>query len=470
MEGKPIVQAKKLNVTYLMGRPNQVNAVTDANLEIYPGEFIIFFGPSGCGKSTLLYAIAGLERNIQGDILINDKNLAKFNDKELDNHRQHTIGMIFQAYYLIASLNVLNNIVLPQFSLHVNKKEREKKAIDLLKFFGVEKQIDKYPNELSGGQQQRIAICRSLINEPNLILADEPTGNLDSKSATDVMNLLLELNEKKKKTVILVTHSPGSLEYAHRVFYMKDGRIIDVKVNRQPGQTVSKSVTESNVLAKDLETTIEGKNVGGTDMITRNSKISRSLELLARTYSNFSQDQLGNLLIPFKAKQIVSDVLTDMSNHELEALEIEVENILKKVLSREGFEKFLDRGINVNGLGLNKRTAKKMSDRIYEIVSEIRALEDQEKKLEQGLVKDNNQEVKDVREFLFETYDVRIHNTKTLERVNQLIKKRLDNQIDNKQFFLGLDKPLEAGGANLDTRLARKLARRLELLILGKFR
>lgn len=470
MEGKPIVQAKKLNVTYLMGRPNQVNAVTDANLEIYPGEFIIFFGPSGCGKSTLLYAIAGLERNIQGDILINDKNLAKFNDKELDNHRQHTIGMIFQAYYLIASLNVLNNIVLPQFSLHVNKKEREKKAIDLLKFFGVEKQIDKYPNELSGGQQQRIAICRSLINEPNLILADEPTGNLDSKSATDVMNLLLELNEKKKKTVILVTHSPGSLEYAHRVFYMKDGRIIDVKVNRQPGQTVSKSVTESNVLAKDLETTIEGKNVGGTDMVTRNSKISRSLELLARTYSNFSQDQLGNLLIPFKAKQIVSDVLTDMSNHELEALEIEVENILKKVLSREGFEKFLDRGINVNGLGLNKRTAKKMSDRIYEIVSEIRALEDQEKKLEQGLVKDNNQEVKDVREFLFETYDVRIHNTKTLERVNQLIKKRLDNQIDNKQFFLGLDKPLEAGGANLDTRLARKLARRLELLILGKFR
>lgn len=470
MEGKPIVQAKKLNVTYLMGRPNQVNAVTDANLEIYPGEFIIFFGPSGCGKSTLLYAIAGLERNIQGDILINDKNLAKFNDKELDNHRQHTIGMIFQAYYLIASLNVLNNIVLPQFSLHVNKKEREKKAIDLLKFFGVEKQIDKYPNELSGGQQQRIAICRSLINEPNLILADEPTGNLDSKSATDVMNLLLELNEKKKKTVILVTHSPGSLEYAHRVFYMKDGRIIDVKVNRQPGQTVSKSVTESNVLAKDLETTIEGKNIGGTDMVTRNSKISRSLELLARTYSNFSQDQLGNLLIPFKAKQIVSDVLTDMSNHELEALEIEVENILKKVLSREGFEKFLDRGINVNGLGLNKRTAKKMSDRIYEIVSEIRALEDQEKKLEQGLVKDNNQEVKDVREFLFETYDVRIHNTKTLERVNQLIKKRLDNQIDNKQFFLGLDKPLEAGGANLDTRLARKLARRLELLILGKFR
>jgi ABC-type lipoprotein export system ATPase subunit len=152
MADKPIVKAEKLSVIYFLGRPNQVNAVADINLEIMPGEFIIFFGPSGCGKSTLLYSIAGLERNIQGDIFIDGKNLAKFNNKELDNHRQHTIGMIFQAYYLISSLSVFNNIILPQFSLNSKKKEREQKAAELLKFFGVSEQKDKYPNELSGGQ------------------------------------------------------------------------------------------------------------------------------------------------------------------------------------------------------------------------------------------------------------------------------------------------------------------------------
>ncbi|MDD5527956.1 MAG: ABC transporter ATP-binding protein [Patescibacteria group bacterium] len=462
MANKPIVKAEKLSVTYMMGRPNQVNALTDANLEIFPGEFVIFFGPSGCGKSTLLYAVAGLERNIQGDIFIDGKNLAKFNEKELDNHRQHTIGMIFQAYYLISSLSVFNNIVLPQFPLNVKNKEREKKAVDLLSFFGVKEQIKKYPNELSGGQQQRIAICRSLINDPNLILADEPTGNLDSKSATDVMNLLLELNEKKGKTVILVTHSPGSLDYAHRVFYMKDGKIIDVKVNRQPGEPVKKEVTEANVLAKDLETVSGGAGTGG-------SQINKSLELLARTYSNIA-GQFGSLLIPFKAKQIVSEVLTSLGNHDIEALEKEVEDLLKKILSQEDFKSFLDRGVGDFGLGLDKRTAEKLSEKIYQIVAEIRDMEEQEKQLGAGIVQDNDKEVKDIREYLFEAFDVKIHDRLQLERVNSFIKQRLENKIDGKQFSANLDKSLKEGGVNLETRLARKLAQRLELLILGKLR
>ncbi len=463
---KPLIKTENLNVSYLMGRPNQVNAVINANLEIYPGEFIIFFGPSGCGKSTLLYAIAGLERNIQGDIMIDGKNLAKFNNKELDNHRQHTIGMIFQAYYLISSLNVLNNIILPQFSLRTNKKERESKALELLNFFGVKAQAGKFPNELSGGQQQRVAICRSLMNDPEIILADEPTGNLDSKSALDVMNLLLDLNEKNKKTVILVTHSPGGLEYAHRVFYMKDGKIIDIKSNRPYGAPVNRGVAKENVLSKDLNNSKEDKKLnGGTG-----SSISRDLELLARTYSNFSSSQLGNLLIPFKAKQIVSEVLTSMSNENISKIEKQVSYLLRAGLDRASLFKFLDQESQAGGIGLDSRTARKMADGIYDIILEIKRLEKEEIKLEKGLVKDNDQEVKEIREYLFEAYDVKIYDSKQLERINVFIKQRLKNEIDGRQFFNLLDASIEDNGANIDSRLARKLARRLELLILGKFK
>jgi len=465
MAGEPIVKIKNLSVIYFLGRSNQVNALTEANLEIYPGEFVIFFGPSGCGKSTLLYSIAGLERNIQGDIFINGKNLSKFKHTELDHHRQKVIGMIFQAYYLINSLTVLGNTILPQFPLGIKKKEREKRGMELLKFFGVQEQAGKFPNELSGGQQQRAAICRSLMNNPQMILADEPTGNLDSKSATDVMNLLSKLNEEQGKTIVLVTHSPGSLDYAHRVFYMKDGRIIDTKVNRELSAKLNKEQLAKDPLAKDLEA-----GQGRTGAATGGSQVSRSLELLARTYSNFSQDQLGGLLIPFKAKQIVSEVLTDMSNREIETLENEVENILKNILSKEGFVKFLDQGLDHSGLGLDKRTAKKMADKIYEIILEIRKLEEQEKKIHQGLIKNDDSEVGDIRRHLFEAFDVKIHNNLQLERINSLIKQRISNKIDGKQFAVGLDQPLAKGGANLNNHLVRKLARRLELLILGKFK
>ena len=228
-----IIKIKNLSVTYFSGKSNEVKALKNIDLEIYPGEFIIFFGPSGCGKSTLLYTIAGLETDIAGDIYIEDKNIARFNHEELENFHQKRIGMIFQAYYLISSLSVLQNVILPQMATGRKKKEREKKAIELLEHFGVKAQIDKLPNELSGGQQQRVAICRSLVNDPDILLADEPIGNLDSRSAEDVMELIGNLNRQRKKTVILVTHNPEYLKDGDRIFYLKDGVIIKETVNRE---------------------------------------------------------------------------------------------------------------------------------------------------------------------------------------------------------------------------------------------
>src|SRR6056297_2087061 len=204
---KPIIKIKDLNVTYFRGRPNEIKALDDISLDIYSGEFVIFFGPSGCGKSTLLYAVSGLETNITGNIFIDDKNIAQMKNREIEHFHQKKIGMIFQAYYLIHSLDVLKNVVLPQMALNVGKKKREKKALQLLEHFGVKEQRAKLPNELSGGQLQRVAICRALVNEPDVLLADEPVGNLDSKSAEEVMNLLKDLYDNQGKTVILVTHN-----------------------------------------------------------------------------------------------------------------------------------------------------------------------------------------------------------------------------------------------------------------------
>src|SRR4030042_4815348 len=200
---KPIIKTNKLAVTYFAGLDNEARALQDINIEIHPGEFIILFGPSGCGKSTLLYSIAGLQPNVQGSIFFYDKDIILFSKKELENYHQKKTGMVFQAFYLINSVTVEKNVMLPQIALGAPVMERKKRTMELLAHFGVAEQAGKLPLELSGGQQQRVAICRALINEPEILLADEPVGNLDTKSAHDVMLLLQELNQKQKKTVVL---------------------------------------------------------------------------------------------------------------------------------------------------------------------------------------------------------------------------------------------------------------------------
>ena len=233
LKSKPIIKLSKVNVTYFRGRSNEVRALQDINLDVYPGEFIVFFGPSGCGKSTLLYAVAGLESHTEGNIEVDGQNIAKMKTKAMGAYRQKKIGMIFQAFYLINSLSVIKNVLLPQMAIGVAVHERIKRARELLNKFGVGDQKEKIPSELSGGQQQRVAICRAIINNPDIILADEPVGNLDSKSANDVMNLLTDLNTHEKKTIILVTHDPSRLSMAHRVYYMKDGRIIETRIQKK---------------------------------------------------------------------------------------------------------------------------------------------------------------------------------------------------------------------------------------------
>ena len=190
------IELENINLTYNKDKDNAYQALFDINLKIKEGEFVVIFGPSGCGKSSLLNIIAGLEDPDEGDVSIEDRDLLSMNEKEKVEFHCNKMGMIFQSYNLISTLDVLNNVALPQMFNNKRKKERDERAMQTLERFGVEKQWKKIPTELSGGQQQRIGIARAIVNNPQIILADEPIGNLDTKSANNVMEIIGDLNRK----------------------------------------------------------------------------------------------------------------------------------------------------------------------------------------------------------------------------------------------------------------------------------
>ncbi|MCM8758332.1 MAG: ABC transporter ATP-binding protein [Candidatus Omnitrophica bacterium] len=194
--------------------------------EIKKGEHVAIMGPSGSGKTTMLNIIGCLDRVTSGRYLFEGKDISSFDDDALSEVRQKKIGFIFQSYNLIPQLTVLENIEMPLFYQHLDERKTREKAMELAKMVGLGDRIKHKPSELSGGQQQRVAIARALMNNPLLILADEPTGNLDSVSGREIMKLLCELNEKGT-TLIVVTHDAGVAKYARRIIRMLDGKIVD---------------------------------------------------------------------------------------------------------------------------------------------------------------------------------------------------------------------------------------------------
>lgn len=236
----PVIKIVNVTKKFDLGRIT-VDALQSVNLEIYSGEFVIFFGPSGCGKSTLMSMIACLQPPSTGKIYVRGEDVTTLDDNQLAAHRRTKIGMVFQAFNLISSMNVLENIALPLTFARISRSRRMNRAENLLETVGMAEYKKHTPSELSGGQQQRIALARSLVANPWIVLADEPTGNLDSKSADEVMRLLISLNRKSKRTVILITHNPDYLVYADRVFNMRDGKIVNVDVNANARMEITKA-------------------------------------------------------------------------------------------------------------------------------------------------------------------------------------------------------------------------------------
>ena len=223
-----ILNVKKLSKKYGKGE-NEFLALNNVSFKVQKGEFIVIVGKSGSGKSTLLHLLGGLDKPSSGSVFINNQDIYKMSDKNLTVFRRKYIGIIYQFYNLIPVLSVKENILLP--ALFDGRNISDKKINDMLKSLGLLNKVDAYPNDLSGGQQQRVAIGRALINHPKILLADEPTGNLDSRNSKHVMKLLEFYNKKYRQTIIMVTHDMSLAKRASRIITMSDGRIIKDEKN-----------------------------------------------------------------------------------------------------------------------------------------------------------------------------------------------------------------------------------------------
>ena len=215
----------------------ETTALAGVNLEIKEGEFVAIMGPSGCGKSTLLNIIGLLDNPSEGEFHFTDQEISGYNERKRADLRKANIGFVFQSFNLIDELTVFENIELPLIYLKYSASERKKRVEEVMEHMKIMHRRNHFPQQLSGGQQQRVAISRAVVAKPKLILADEPTGNLDSANGQEVMNLLTELNESGT-TVIMVTHSPIDAEYAHRVIHLFDGQIVSENINSKDNALV----------------------------------------------------------------------------------------------------------------------------------------------------------------------------------------------------------------------------------------
>ncbi|MDO5155437.1 MAG: ABC transporter ATP-binding protein [Eubacteriales bacterium] len=215
------------NVSKSFGKNDAYNQVLkETNISITKGEFVSLMGPSGSGKSTLLYLIGGLDRDYTGDIELAGKNISKMKERELSNYRLNKIGFVFQFYNLVMNLNVEDNLMLPQVMKGKTRKELQEKVTEILELVGLTEKRKAMPNTLSGGQQQRVAIARALLGEPEIIIADEPTGNLDAKSTEEIMELFVRINQMKKVTILQVTHSVDVANYGQRIVRLENGKAV----------------------------------------------------------------------------------------------------------------------------------------------------------------------------------------------------------------------------------------------------
>ena len=422
---EPIIKFENLSVVYDLGKSNETWALREVTLEIYPEEYVIFFGPSGCGKSTLLYTIAGLEFPTTGRVIVNGKDLKSLNQKELIKFHRSTIGMVFQAYYLIPTFNVRDNILLPQIFAKVPLSQRLRKAKLLMERFGILALKNRKISQLSGGQQQRTAIARALINDPPIILADEPVGNLDSKNAEIVLDLLEELNKEDKKTIIHVTHNPRDLPRANRVFYMKDGKIIREVVNTE-------------------KPTIEG-------MTKR--EISE-LERLAQAYPYLTETRL-------RAKLILNHLLLPFGIDTQQKIEEAIEKYIKGKINQSGLTEILDAPPEEGGVGLYSQRARTLAQKIVNLAEEIRIIEEEKYPVLTPAI----ERAQRLRTYLLDNYQGKV-SFEQVKRLDEILTKRIIGKIRKKTLEKFLDLPLKKGGAGFNRRTAKRFTRQIELILM----
>lgn len=225
---EPVIQVKNLYKVFRVGN-EKVRALNGVDMTIYKGEFCAIVGTSGSGKSTMLNMLAGLEKPTKGEVIIAGQHLEKMSENQLVKFRREKVGFIFQSFNLLGTMNAIENVALPLTFRGVNKKVREEKAVKMLKLVGLPKHMKHRPNEMSGGQQQRVGVARALVLDPEIIFADEPTGNLDSNTSAEVLKLMRKVVQEQNQTMVMVTHDNHLAGFADRIFHIIDGKIVKVE-------------------------------------------------------------------------------------------------------------------------------------------------------------------------------------------------------------------------------------------------
>lgn len=224
---EPLIKVNKLTKQYIMG-DEIIHALNDVSFTINKGDFVCLLGTSGSGKSTLLNMMAGLEKPTQGLIQIGKIRISELNEKDITIFRKLNIGFVFQSYNLISSMTALENVAFALMFKGVKKDERLRRAKKILQDVGLLNRMDHKPNEMSGGQQQRVSIARAFVDQPKIVFADEPTGNLDTKTSEEIMNLMTGIAKKYHQTLVIVSHDPETAQYCNKIIEIKDGKIFDI--------------------------------------------------------------------------------------------------------------------------------------------------------------------------------------------------------------------------------------------------
>jgi len=425
-----IIKIENLNLWYEKGKPNQVHALKDINLEIERGDYVAFFGPSGCGKTSMLYSISGIDRFQDGHVYIQGRDISELTNQELAIFRQTGIGIVFQQFNLVPSLTVLKNVALPMLFVGVSSERAEEEAKKLLERLNLASFASRYPYELSGGQQQRVGIARALANNPPIIIADEPLGNLDSVNAKIVLEFLKELNEKDGRTVIMVTHEAWSLKDAKTIFHIKDGSVLEVE-----------KVSKGNVvdaISKRLYDQINDVSSVKERQVLGHEKIS------ARILANF--------------------LLRGYSIEEISRFEDLVNERFDEKINKNNLKDKLNKPFKDGGLGLWKKKSEKVANYIEEVIKMRKNVACVYDILERGPELPINKEVEEIRNWLIEGYTGTLKDIQ-VKAIDQVVSDRLRENITPEKVVEVLDLSNSKFGVGLSFRAASTIGEKLELIL-----
>jgi putative ABC transport system ATP-binding protein len=432
---RAIIKADNVEVTYNRGKSNEFRALKSVNLEISPREYVILFGPSGCGKSTLLYSMFGVLPPASGKMIIKNDSIYDYDPMELVQFRRKTMGIVYQQFNLIQSITVLDNVALPLIFSGVSAAKREKRAMELLDRFGIAHVAHKRPTLLSGGQQQRVSVARSLVTDPEILIADEPVGNLDAVSSKAVMDTFEEINMRDKKTIVLVTHDIRHLPYAHRVVYLNYGDIERIVPNPEKRQ---------------IRKTRPGEN------------IVTELEQLAHLFPYESPERL-------RVKSLANYLTQDLSFDQLVVLERSIQTVIQGRMSPQNFYANLVSPLSRGGGGLRKAPARAMTEKLFQLLDQshyvtrfrrggIHTIENMAADLSRAEI------VETLKQYALNEHKVQA-SPQQLTNLSKSLSARVYGYIDKDEFIRQIMLPEGESGTGLDWYTANDITRYLEKLI-----